>query len=95
MILDLDRHPLAGATNTNEAALLQDRLAVSSEKRQLYPKPPKGALPLLACGQFTPGYLRLEEKGGCAFLLTPNIPEREAEPRIPVAPQAHAWLMKS
>ncbi|KJZ23508.1 hypothetical protein TW79_14675 [Tritonibacter mobilis] len=50
---------------------------------------------LLACGQFTPGYLRLEEKGGCAFLLTPNIPEREAEPRMPVAPQARAWLMKS
>ncbi|MCZ4267221.1 hypothetical protein O4H48_04875 [Rhodobacteraceae bacterium G21628-S1] len=63
MILDLDRHPLAGATNTNEAALLQDRLAVSSEKRQLYPKLPKGALPLLACGQFTPGYLALEERG--------------------------------
>jgi hypothetical protein len=38
MILDLDRHPLAGATNTNEAALLQERGRVSSAKLRLWPK---------------------------------------------------------
>ena len=52
-----------------------------------------GALPLLAFGQFTPGYLSLEEYERRIFLLTPNIPEREAAPRIPVAPQAHAVVI--
>ena len=43
-----------------------------------------GALPLLACGQFTPGYFQLEEKVRNTPQLSSNsnIPEREAEPRI-------------